>query len=318
MATYEEQDELCHQADDDPWWQESVVLTFWDEQAGLGCFFRIGHEVGQGTATAWLGAVTEDGARYRWYRPALPLEEADRKADGVRVAAAGVSVDVQDGALRWRIDRPELECDLTVTDFYPMTNLWEAGAGFSLAKEFAPQHWESSGRVSGPLRLGDRRYEIDGLHHRDHSWGTRRWNTTRTHRWVAGTVGPELSFMALSWLATDGTLVREGYVNRHGQTTLATSIDILTHVEVDGLSTRSGTVRMELADGSSLALEATAVDGILFPHRNVACVDTLSRMRTETGGVGFCDFETTHNSREGSAPVDFMLGAVTEDGLSQR
>ncbi len=318
-STYQEKDELCHEAEaGDAWWQESVVLTFWDEQAGLGALFRLGHEVGQGTSTVWLGAVTEAGDRYRCYREALPLEDSDRTGDGVRTEAGGVAAQLEDGRLRWRVSQPEFECDLAVTDFYPMTNLWQLGAETSLAKEFAPEHWEASGRVAGTVRLGDRRYDIDGLHHRDHSWGTRRWNTIRSHRWVAGTAGPDLSFMALSWLANDGSLVTEGYVNRDGRTEKARALDVLAYVEIDGLSCRGGRVRMELEDGSEVAFEAEGVDGLLTLHRNVACVDTISRVRLADGRTGFCDFETTHNSRDGSAPVTVMVGAVMDDGLTTR
>lgn len=317
-SRYEEKDELCHEADDDPWWQESVVLTFWDEQAGLGALFRVGHEVGQGTSTVWLGAMTDAGNRYRWYRGALPLADADRAGDGVRVGEAGVDVVLENGGLRWRINQPEFECDLAVTDFYAMTNLWHLGAETSLAKEFAPEHWEASGRVTGTVRLGDRRSEIDALHHRDHSWGTRRWNTIRTHRWVAGTVGPDLSFMGLSWLAHDGSLVTEGYVNRNGKTTPARAVDVLAYVEIDGQSCRGGRVRMDLTDGTEVAFEAEAIDGVLTLHRNVACVDTISRVRLADGRSGFCDFETSHNSRGGEEPVTVMVGAAMDDGLSHR
>lgn len=317
-SRYEEKDELCHEADADPWWQESVVLTFWDEQAGLGALFRVGHEVGQGTSTVWLGAVTDGGTRYRWYRGALPLSDADRARDGVRVGEAGVDVVLADGVLRWRISRPEFECDVAVTDFYAMTNLWHLGAETSLAKEFAPEHWEASGRVTGTVRLGDRRYDIDGLHHRDHSWGTRRWNTIRTHRWVAGTVGPDLSFMGLSWLAHDGSLVTEGFVNRDGKTTPARAVDVLAYVDIDGQSCRGGRVRMDLTDGTEVAFEADGIDGLLNLHRNVACVDTISRVRLADGRSGFCDFETTHNSRGGEEPVTVMVGAAMDDGLSHR
>ncbi|MGH8976023.1 MAG: DUF7064 domain-containing protein [Acidimicrobiia bacterium] len=318
-TTYQEKDELCHEAEaGDPWWQESIAFTFWDEQAGVGTFFRVGHEVGQGTATVWLGALTAAGDRYRWYRGALPLTDADRAGDGVRVEAGGVAAVLENGVLRWKVSQPDFGCDLAVADFYPMTNLWHLGEGSSLAREFAPEHWEASGRVTGTLRLDDDRYDVDGLHHRDHSWGTRRWNTIRSHRWVAGTAGPDLSYMALSWLAQDGSLVTEGYVNRDGETHKARAVDILTYVEIDGLSCRGGRVRLELDDGTEVAFEAEAIDGILTSHRNVACVDTLSRVRLAGGRTGFCDFETTHNSRGGEEPVTVMVGAVMDDGLSRR
>src|SRR5688572_15760587 len=70
---YEDKDALCHKADGDPWWQESVALAWWDDRAGIGGFTRIGHEVGQGTSTVWMGLVTAGGERFRSCQSALPL-----------------------------------------------------------------------------------------------------------------------------------------------------------------------------------------------------------------------------------------------------
>jgi hypothetical protein len=321
MKTYEEKDALPHAATGDEWWQESVVVTWWDEAAGLGGFIRLGHEVGQGTATAWVGAITAGGRRFRYYEPALPLEDADREGDGFAVRATDgpvASALLEDGALRWRITRPGFEADMTVTDFHPMTNLWQLGAKGSLAEEFAPDHWEASGRLQGTVRLEGAAYDLDALCHRDHSWGTRKWNTVRTHRWVAGTVGPELSFCAITWYSTDGQLVKEAYVHRDGELLRADSVDVLAFVEIDGISCRGGRVALDLPGGTALGLDCTAVDGFVFPHRNVACVDTISRVRTSSGQTGFCDFETTHNSRDGNSPVTLAVGANLENGLSQR
>ena len=53
---------------------------------------------------------------------------------------------------------------------------------------------EASGRINGTVQIGGRHHEIDGLYHRDHSWGLRRWDTLRSHRWVAGAFGPDLAF----------------------------------------------------------------------------------------------------------------------------
>jgi hypothetical protein len=75
---------------------------------------------------------------------------------------------------------------------------------------------------------------------------------------------------------------------------------------------------MDLGDGTEVAFEAEAIDGILTLHRNVACVDTLSRVSLADGRRGFCDFETTHNSRGGEEPVTVMVGAAMDDGLTRR
>jgi hypothetical protein len=318
---YEDKDALCHKADGDPWWQESVALAWWDDRAGIGGFTRIGHEVGQGTSTVWMGLVTAGGERFRSCQSALPLTEADRAADGI-IAGDGTSpvaaALLADGGLQWRMERPGLSADLALRDFYPMTNLWTLGSKGSAASEIAPHHWEASGRLTGTVRLGSSTYDVDALYHRDHSWGLRHWDTIRAHRWVAGTCGPELSFIALTWYSRDGRLGRDAFVNRHGESTMASGVDVVAFVELDGTSTRGGTLRLDLEDGTTVALEAQAVDGIVSSHRNVVCVDTISRIRTDSGLTGFCDFETTHNSQLGTEPIALAVGAALDEGLSRR
>jgi hypothetical protein len=319
--TYEDEDALCHKADDDPWWQESVALAWWDDRAGIGGFTRIGQEVGQGSSTVWMGVVTADGRRFRYCESALPLSEADRNDDGVVAGDGSTPVAAAlraEGGLHWRMDRPGLSADLALRDFYPMTNLWTLGSRGSAAEQIAPHHWEASGRLTGTVRLGSSTYDVDALYHRDHSWGTRHWDTIRAHRWVAGTCGPELSFIALTWYSRDGRLGRDAFVNRHGESTMATAVDVVAWVELDGTSTRGGTLRLELEDGSTVALEAHAVDGIVSTHRGIACVDTISRVRTDSGLTGFCDFETTHNSQLGTEPLALAVAAGLENGLSER
>lgn len=318
---YEDKDARCHEPDGDPWWQESVVVTWWDERAGIGGFARIGHEAGQGTATVWMGAVTAGGERFRYCHSTLPLTGADRDDDGI-VATDGTARVAHalhaEGGLRWMMDRPGFSADLRLRDFYPMTNLWALGTEGSAATDIAPHHWEASGRLAGTVRLGSATYDVNALYHRDHSWGTRHWDTIRAHRWVAGTCGPELSFIALTWYSRDGRMGRDAFVNRNGESTMASAVDVVAWVEPDGTTTRGGTLGLELVDGSAVGLEARAVDGIVSCHRGVVCVDTISRVRTDSGLTGFCDFETSHNSQLGTEPIALALGAALEDGLSRR
>jgi len=76
--------------------------------------------------------------------------------------------------------------------------------------------------------MKDNEYKVDGLGIRDHGWGPRDWSTVYSHRWVAGTCGPELSFIAVSWHAIDDTISNFGWVIRGDKVTLAKKLDILT------------------------------------------------------------------------------------------
>jgi hypothetical protein len=175
------------------WWQDSVFVTWHAAAAGIGGIFRIGHEPNHngGVSALWFGLVTKDGLRYR--RNGAPaLTGADRLADGFG-ALEGRYRQVYDGRMRYLVDDEDLHVELEVEDFYPRTDFFPSDAG-TVSEDFASAHYECSGAITGLVALGGREYEVDGLCHRDHSWGPRRWDMLLNHRWMPGTFGPELSF----------------------------------------------------------------------------------------------------------------------------
>jgi hypothetical protein len=201
-----------------------------------------------------------------------------------------------------------------VTDFYEPCGFYSDQG--SLADDFAAHHFESSGRVVGTVELDGVAYPIDGLCHRDHSWGPRRWDTLLSHRWCSGTYGPQLSISTVCWHAVDGSLARAGCVVRDGEVTLATSADFITYQEVDGITHRGGEVWLDLDDGP-IHLTATTIDGVINEHRGVACFDALCRTEHD-GARGFVDFESTNNAQHGTAPITLALSGNLVDGISQR
>ncbi|BBZ74822.1 hypothetical protein MANY_01590 [Mycolicibacterium anyangense] len=42
---------------------------------------------------------------------------------------------------------------------------------------------EQTGRLRGHITVGSRRVELDGLGHRDHSWGVRDWAVPQHWKW---------------------------------------------------------------------------------------------------------------------------------------
>jgi hypothetical protein len=314
-------DELPHQPGRDLWWQESVFVSWWDERARLGGVFRLGHEPNQGLANVWLGLVSEDGGRFRLCDSTIPLTEGDR-VDGNLSAHHGsrrlCGTVPRDGRLAWSVDHPDVRAELLLEDFYPMTNLWLLRTGTSLADEFAPNHWEASGRMTGTVQIGRRHHQIDGLYHRDHSWGVRKWDTLRSHRWVAGAFGPDLAFAMVTWHSTDNDLFTGGYVFRDGTIIRAEAVDPLPYLEADGITIRGGEAHWYLDDDTRLSLRCAPVDGLLFSHRDVTETDTICRVRHPDGRLGFCDFEFTNNLRDGRSQVEIAIGAALLDGLTHR
>lgn len=193
MSLYSDVD-LIHEPDAHPKWQESFVLIFRDPATDLVGFLRLGAYVNEGTCQTHFGLATGDGLRFRRHRLAMPASDGERTRESVR--AGPLSWAIPRGAcVHVRGEEKEASVDLRLYDFFPSQN-WRIAdpKGVEIAKHVGGfNHPESSGRVEGRVRIGERVIDIEnGLGHRDHAWGPRDHHAILNNRWIAGTVGPEL------------------------------------------------------------------------------------------------------------------------------
>jgi hypothetical protein len=79
----------------------------------------------------------------------------------------------------------------------------------------ADDRFEQSGRLTGTLTLDGREIAIDTTGHRDHSWGTRDWDSIQDWKWISAQSGGERSLNVLLMHAR-GQTTRHGYVWRDG------------------------------------------------------------------------------------------------------
>jgi hypothetical protein len=314
---YPERDERPHPIGAPPFWQESVVITWADRATGWYGFHRLGHEPhannGQGISTNWVGIVHRDGLRYHRHLNS-PLRAADRTEDSF-LGTDAFSARFSNNRARWIIDDPECRMDLVAEDFTPRFDLFRQGG--TVVDDFAPGHIEAGSRVTGTLSLGGQQVAIDGLAYRDHSWGKRDWGTLLSHRWIAGTVGPALTFNAASWHGVDGSLRSFGIVVRDGKIDYATEVDIVVFMEIDAQTHRGGILSLTLDSGETITLHPKVVDGFLTHHNGIGCVDELCDVEWN-GLAGFCDFEISTNPRRGAGPITGLIRATMEQGISRR
>lgn len=303
-----------HDGDGDPLWQESMFVAWFDPDRGIGGAQRVGHAIGAGSVNLWSGVVTAEGVRWRRDVEEAPADAADRTPD--RFGAPGTAF-VATGGLGIEVREDDVQVDLTLEDFYPAMPVWNSKESHEVAERIAPSHQEASGRAHGSVVLDGRRYEVDGHFHRDHSWGAREWSQIVSHRWVVGTCGPELSFSAVVVQGPGHRYIREGAIVRHGEVTPASTVDIVTWIEPDGISHRGGEVRFLLDTGEELRMTCRAMDGMVFDQREFLTVETLCTVEVEgTGQVGICDFEMSNGITH--RPITHALAAVASDGLSRR
>ena len=314
--TFPASDEVPHPIGDHPLWQESVFLTWGDVEQGIFGYHRIGQEAnandGKGLVTAWNGIATREGTRYGRYL-LQPMRPEDRDASSF--GATDLVRMSYDGTTTWTLNDADCAMSLNSVDFTPRYDLFRDGG--SVVENFAQGHIEVGGTIAGSLRLGDRRFTIDGFAYRDHSWGKRDRGTMLSHRWIAGTFGPELTFNAASWHSTDGELRTFGIVCRNGRISYATDVDIVVYMEIDALSHRGGMIRLTLDDGDVIELYPKLVDAFMIQHHNTGTLDGMCEVEWN-GRRGFCDLEISTNPRAGTAPVLPPIRATMEQGLSRR
>ena len=210
LVIHDETSEMPHEAGPEEFWQESVVVMWNDVKAGIGGLIRIGHEPNHegGIVPLWFALFGADGTRYR-RNVVEPLTDADRLETGFGARGGKYRFTWEDG-VRLQVEDEGCSIDIRQEDFFPGTDFFPKDAG-TLTEEFASNHLESSGRVTGQIELDGTTYELDGFGHRDHSWGLRLWDTVLSHRWMPATFGPDLSFgsVSLAWsrrLAAPGGL----------------------------------------------------------------------------------------------------------------
>jgi hypothetical protein len=316
---YDDANEGSHEpASDDPDWQESVFVHWYDRAAGVGGVCRIGHEPnrpGGGRSALQCFVATTDGIRFRRNDFQLPFAEAVTPG-GFR--SGGSQWHVDDGAPRLVIDEPGLSVDLSMDKFYPLTDFFPPSS--SMAQDFAKDHYETSGRIRGSVRIDGRSFDVDGMHHRDHSWGLRKTMTLKSHRWISGTFGPDLSFGSILWHASDESLVKVGYLVRDGEIQYAADVDAVTYLEPDGLTHRGGEVTWSMPDGEVLTLRADVMDAVVAHLHNVYYVDSICDVRDPGSPQrwGICDFEISNNARLGTAPIATALNAALCEGITKR
>lgn len=312
VQVYEARDEIPHRAGPQPHWQESVVLIWWDEQHAIGGFHRIGHEPNfeGGKVALWHNLFTPQGVLRRNHF--LPLRARDRYASGFGGGIDGYRFDY-DGQCTWTLQDREASATLRLEDFHQSMDGYPKSGSFG--DDFAPHHLEVSCRVRGQVTVEGKTVEVDGIGMRDHGWGPRHWQAMLSHRWAVGVFGADLSVVVLTFQGTDDQLIKFGWIVRDHRVIYAREIDVLSFIEVDGITNRGGELRLTLSTGEVTEMRFEPVaPSVLTWHHEMACMDTLCRV-TWGDRVGYGDFETSSNTLKGTRrPTVLDRGMSTDCG----
>jgi hypothetical protein len=310
VHVYAAQDEVAHRAGPQQHWQESVVLIWWDQQHNIGGFHRIGHEPNHdgGKVALWHNLFTPQGVFRRNHF--LPLRRDDHLTNGFGGGIDGYRFEY-DSHCRWTLNDQEASATLQLEDFHPSMDGYTKTGSFG--NDFAPHHLEVACRVRGSVTVGSNTTQIEGMGMRDHGWGPRHWQAMLSHRWAAAVFGPDLSVVVVTFQGMDDRLVKFGWVVREQRVIYARDIDVLSFIDIDGVTNRGGEVRLTLTTGEVAALRFDPVAPCVMTwHHGMACMDTLCRV-TWGERVGYGDFETSSNTLKGERRPVVLAGGMSVD-----
>jgi hypothetical protein len=307
-------DEHPHEPGSDPNWQESVVIYLFDAEQQCYVFFRLGHELNRGsngTAVIWSN-IWVPGQYYKYYED-VPLQPGDRFSNGF---ASGSKIRYgYDGKHHWAVEDGDISADLVMEDWHQPFDFWPTRNNLA---EIAPHHMEASGTITGTIKFKGKTYTIkNGIGHRDHSWGVRRWEAMLTHRWTPAIFGRDFVSHALAMMTDDGRLQQLGFVIRDNKFYVPTDVSVGCLVEADGLTNRGGNVIYTLPSGEKLEVVFwNIVPGGFSFHGGYPCFDPISVVSCGER-TGFGVMECGNNTMRGKERPrqDILISGYIDNGI---
>ena len=282
-------DEQLHEPGADEHWQESYYFNWADPEGRSFGLARWGINPASRKIDGVL--LTMRDGRPEFIYPAVGLDMPEGEMPGAEfgLRAKGLTFTLREPLARWHIGLSGRDAvDLAWTAFHEPHDYHDGLKALGAADEdlaLAPSHFEQCGTVRGEVRLGGRSFEIDGLGHRDKSWGARDWNGLTGWEWLTAHFGEDLAFNATVWYppGADAT-IPGGFVTRDGsnRALVATAVDYewtrLRHVP------RSATITFTDARGEDYTVRATALAQFPLFKKGLFIQETHARFELDLGG----------------------------------
>jgi hypothetical protein len=240
-------DDLRHTLAPGPHARESLFYTvLLPEEGVMVCTYTwVGHD----NRAGYLFVVTGDDERL-----------AFDAADDVDVGAADFDA-WQVGGLSLRhadplrtveltVERPDVRFSATFEGMHHAFSYMDNEDGCPAF--LADDRFEQSCLVRGTLKLKGRTITIDTTGHRDHSWGTRDWDTLQDWKWISAQAGAGVGVNLLMVHARGQNTVH-GYVSKQG--TVGPITDARVDARFDARFRQTGAdVRITDATGTETAM----------------------------------------------------------------
>ncbi|WP_193353092.1 MULTISPECIES: DUF7065 domain-containing protein [Protofrankia] len=191
--------------DNQPLWNQSYYLNFYDPRTRVGCFVRMGLLENQRHANNWL-IVFRDGLPV-FVRTNLTLPYTDdRPEKGIALAGVRMRSLSPLSSTRVTFAEGDFSLDLRWDTTYPLADCiaLTRDAEGSFAREMAQVHLEGPCTVAGQVTVRGRRTEVTGTGFRDVAAGVRNWDGVRHYRLAWPVFDDGTAFAGVHGVSTGG------------------------------------------------------------------------------------------------------------------
>ena len=212
-----------HDLPNSPHARESIPTLINDPDAGIAGF-----------TYTWVNGASEAGALLALFGPAIgdqPIQlrlpdrpvPRDMRFDDWRIDGFTMRNDLGFGSSSVSWESPEASLDIAFSAYHPPY-------AYSANRDGCPSYTatdriEQSGTVKGHVTVAGKRIEIDGLGHRDHSWGRRDWGAFQHYNWFEGQTADGVSVHFWRFIGL-GRVNLRGYVMKNGLQAEITDLDL--------------------------------------------------------------------------------------------
>jgi hypothetical protein len=285
-------DEGMHPIEADSQFNESMLITYFDQVGDSGALLRIGNRPNEGYAEVTFCLFPpEGGALFQFSRAPITTNEAF-EAGGMRFAVPDPTNTLQisyEGSVAYFADprvladpgpafrsapRRTVRLDVEGTSVSPM---YGARSGTSVGG-----HYEQHMTMHGTVSLDGTVLPTAGQGNRDHSWGPRNWHRTYSDRTLWCTFDDEFGFaVSLTWAGPDTEPAVMGTVTRGGEARALVAGSISSGFEDNGLYHTDFRCTVTDDHDESYDLEGRVVRFIPFRHRRDGHVTHIGQGMTK-------------------------------------
>jgi len=250
MASIKPHDEYMHPNTGESNFNESMYFNFYDRDARIGGFARVGNRANEGYAEVTLTVYQADGtALFNYMRPSI-ADNSGFDAGGMRFEVIEpfkrlrVSYDGTGVYLAQPLDLEDPRRAFTSNPHKPVQLALEYdGLSPMYGGEaemdnpdmvFAKGHYEQHVRAAGEITIDGQRTPLRALGLRDHSWGPRSWQSPRFYRWLTCEFDESFGFMGSQIVLQNGVELLSGFVFKDGENHFVNTLELHTDFAGEG------------------------------------------------------------------------------------